>query len=68
MHTEITLVVRGVVASGYNEAKEKAFVELSSTLVRRRILHGVGVENLDDFKQKSRAAKEANGSFTVTLP
>ena len=63
----IQLQVRGIIADSYNSALLAAWKLLDSTPDTMEILMRLGVENWNDF-HTARAAKEANGTYTVTLP
>lgn len=68
MKIDLSITVRGIQAADYRAAKAVAWIPLSSTRSMRVVLGGLGIFNLEDFLKHSRAAKEADGTFTVTIP
>lgn len=68
MHLEVTITVRRIQAESYEQARKKAWAELTHSLIRRRILIGIGITDYGGFCRDCRTAKEADGTFTVTIP
>lgn len=67
MRIEMTIIIRDIIAEGYRDANLKAYNEMTGSLIRRRVLAGVGVSDYEDFSKISKVAREANKTFTVTL-
>lgn len=68
MKIEVTITFRGVSATSYENAKQQAYAEMMGSLIRRRLLAGLGVFNFADFQKASRAFKEADDTYTVVMP
>jgi hypothetical protein len=68
VNIELSFTVRDIQAESYDAAKTEAYNQLRGSLRRRLILDGLGIKNYDDFNKMARAAKEADGTYTVTIP
>lgn len=76
----VTLQVKGIVATSYDDARGIAYDALSAPAMTDNILHALlqgflgkyGEEVSDPwrytFLRICRVAKEANGTYTVTVP
>lgn len=67
MTVHVSIQVRGIQATDYNDAKGVAYGEIQATSVRDT-LFGIGVYNVHMFWDRCRVARECDGTFTVTIP
>lgn len=68
MQINLTITVKKVEAKDFAEAKELVLQKLISTMQMKRNLWAVGVMDRDDFMHKAHAAREVDGTYTVTIP
>jgi hypothetical protein len=68
MQINLTITVRRLQADGYDNAKQKAFNALVADPRMRITLRGIGVSSRVSFVAADKVAREADGTFTVTIP
>lgn len=71
MHMTVTVQVRMIQAVDYDDAMERAFHYVLITPAGEVLLNGIltGQEDWwEQWKKLAKVAKEADGTFTVTIP
>lgn len=66
MFVNVTLTFRKIVASEYTDSLHRAYAARDAEL--QTLLLSVGVASFEDFAALARVAKEADGTYTITLP
>lgn len=64
----VTLQVRNIAADDYGRAAYLAREQLILSRETRSMLIGLGAYHIVEFRKVCRIAKEANGTYTVTVP
>lgn len=68
MKIHVSVQVRGIEADSYNEAAIKAFNLLSMEDALHPTMKAIGINEREQFLAAARVAKEANSTYTVTVP
>lgn len=72
MHIELVAKIRNIAATDYQEAKRQAFDLLMMTESTENLLECILQDFTKDWWQQfdeiAKVAKEADGTFTVTIP
>lgn len=59
----ISIVIRPIAAGSFDEAVEIAYSSINFYFRSR-----LGIETLERYREAARCAREADGTYTVTLP
>lgn len=59
----VSIVIRPIVADSYEQAVEIAYGSINFYFRSR-----LGIETLERYREAARCAREADGTYTVTLP
>ena len=71
MHLNVTIQVRGINADDYADAKAQAFEFAQMQQGGETLLEGILTDTTpwwDQWCAMAKVAKEADGTFTVTIP